>query len=302
MIIQSIEQIIGKTPLFTFTINSNDIYVKLEKFNPAGSIKDRAVYYMLKDAIQQGKINENTILIEATSGNTGIALAMLAQAFKIPLEIVMPASMSVERRQLIHAYGAKLILTEASKGMQGSIDYLQEKLSQNQNYVSLQQFENPANVLAHYETTAQEILNEIEPDIFVAGIGTGGTISGIAKKLKEHNKNTIIYGVEPKSSPLLTQGYSAKHNIQGIGANFIPKNLDISLLDDVYAITDEEAIQTSLDFAKEYGILVGISSGANIAAAIHIAKEVKNKKIVTIAPDGLEKYLSIIQDYENTTL
>ena len=294
MIIQSIDQLIGNTPLFKFTVNTNDIYVKLEKFNPAGSIKDRAVYYMLQDAINNGKINENTTLIEATSGNTGIALAMLAQAYKIPLEIVMPASMSLERRQLIQAYGANLILTDASKGMQGSIDYLQNQLQQNSNYVSLQQFENPANVLAHYQTTAQEILNEVKPDIFVAGIGTGGTISGIAKKLKEHNKDTIIYGIEPQNSPLLTKGYSGKHNIQGIGANFIPKNLDTTILDDVYTVTDEQAIQATLDFAKEYGILLGISSGANLAIAIQIAKEVKNKKIVTIAPDGLEKYLSIL--------
>ena len=294
MIIQSIDQLIGNTPLFKFTVNTNDIYVKLEKFNPAGSIKDRAVYYMLQDAINNGKINENTTLIEATSGNTGIALAMLAQAYKIPLEIVMPASMSLERRQLIQAYGANLILTDASKGMQGSIDYLQNQLQQNSNYVSLQQFENPANILAHYQTTAQEILKEVEPDIFVAGIGTGGTISGIAKKLKEHNKDTIIYGIEPQNSPLLTKGYSGKHNIQGIGANFIPKNLDTTILDDVYTVTDEQAIQATLDFAKEFGILLGISSGANLAIAIQIAKEVKNKKIVTIAPDGLEKYLSIL--------
>ena len=294
MIIQAIDQLIGKTPLFKFTVNTNDIYVKLEKFNPAGSIKDRAVYYMLKDALNKGKIKEDTILIEATSGNTGIALAMLAQAYKIPLEIVMPASMSLERRQLIQAYGAKLILTDATKGMQGSIEYMLKQMEENPNYVSLQQFENPANVLAHYETTAQEILDEVEPDIFVAAIGTGGTISGIAKKLKEYNKETIIYGVEPKSSPLLTQGYSGKHNIQGIGANFIPQNLDTTLLDDVYVVTDEQAIQASLDFAKDYGILVGISSGANLAIAIQIAKEVKNKKIVTIAPDGLEKYLSIL--------
>ena len=294
MIIQAIDQLIGKTPLFKFTVNTNDIYVKLEKFNPAGSIKDRAVYYMLKDALNKGKIKEDTILIEATSGNTGIALAMLAQAYKIPLEIVMPASMSLERRQLIQAYGAKLILTDATKGMQGSIEYMLKQMEENPNYVSLQQFENPANVLAHYETTAQEILDEVEPDIFVAAIGTGGTISGIAKKLKEHNKETIIYGIEPKSSPLLTQGYSGKHNIQGIGANFIPQNLDTTLLDDVYVVTDEQAIQASLDFAKDYGILVGISSGANLAIAIQIAKEVKNKKIVTIAPDGLEKYLSIL--------
>ena len=294
MIIQAIDQLIGKTPLFKFTVNTNDIYVKLEKFNPAGSIKDRAVYYMLKDALNKGKIKEDTILIEATSGNTGIALAMLAQAYKIPLEIVMPASMSLERRQLIQAYGAKLILTDATKGMQGSIEYMLKQMEENSNYVSLQQFENPANVLAHYETTAQEILDEVEPDIFVTAIGTGGTISGIAKKLKEYNKETIIYGVEPKSSPLLTQGYSGKHNIQGIGANFIPQNLDTTLLDDVYVVTDEQAIQASLDFAKDYGILVGISSGANLAIAIQIAKEVKNKKIVTIAPDGLEKYLSIL--------
>ena len=302
MIIHSIDQMIGQTPLFAFSYNNNMIYVKLEKYNPAGSIKDRAVHYMLQDAIDSGKITKDTVLIEATSGNTGIALAMLAQAYKIPLEIVMPSSMSVERRQLIQAYGAKLILTDASKGMQGSIDYLQQKLQDHPNYLSLQQFDNPANVLAHYETTANEILKDVTPDIFVAGIGTGGTISGIGKRLKEHNKDTVIYGVEPKNSPLLTKGYSGKHNIQGIGANFIPKNLDTKILDDVYAISDEQALQTSLQFAKDYGILIGLSSGANLHAAFTIAKEVKNKKIVTVAPDGLEKYLSMVQKDENTTL
>lgn len=296
MIIQSIDQYIGKTPLFLFNYNSNEIYVKLEKFNPAGSIKDRAVYYMLKEAIDSGKITKDTTLIEATSGNTGIALAMLAQVYKIPLEIVMPSSMSLERRQLIKAYGAKLTLTDASKGMQGSMDYMNQKLAENKQYVSLQQFSNKANAYAHYNSTAQEILDDLTPDIFISAIGTGGTITGIAKKLKEHNKEIIVYGVEPKESPLLTQGYAGKHKIQGIGANFIPNILDTTLLDDVYTVSDEEAIQTALDFSRKYGILVGISSGANIAIALKIANEVKNKKIVTIAPDGLEKYLSEIQD------
>ena len=296
MIIQSIDQMIGQTPLFSFKYNTNEIYVKLEKYNPAGSIKDRAVLYMLKDALNKGIIKKDTVLIEATSGNTGIALAMLAQAYKIPLEIVMPASMSLERRQLIKAYGAKLILTDASKGMQGSMDYMNEKLQQHENYLSLQQFSNEANAYAHYDSTAQEILNDVTPDIFIAAIGTGGTITGIAKKLKEHNKDTIIYGIEPKSSPLLTQGHAGKHKIQGIGANFIPQILDTKLLDDVYTVSDELALETAINFAKEHGILIGLSSGANIAIALQIAQEVKNKKIVTIAPDGLEKYLSEIQD------
>jgi len=296
MIIQSIDQMIGQTPLFSFKYNTNEIYVKLEKYNPAGSIKDRAVLYMLKDALNKGIINKDTVLIEATSGNTGIALAMLAQAYKIPLEIVMPASMSLERRQLIKAYGAKLTLTDASKGMQGSMDYMNEKLQQHENYLSLQQFSNEANAYAHYDSTAQEILSDVTPDIFIAAIGTGGTITGIAKKLKEHNKNTIIYGIEPKSSPLLTQGHAGKHKIQGIGANFIPQILDTKLLDDVYTVSDELALETAINFAKEHGILIGLSSGANIAIALQIAQEVKNKKIVTIAPDGLEKYLSEIQD------
>ncbi len=296
MIIHSIDQLIGQTPLFSFKYNTNEIYVKLEKYNPAGSIKDRAVLYMLKDALNKGIINKDTVLIEATSGNTGIALAMLAQAYKIPLEIVMPASMSLERRQLIKAYGAKLTLTDAAKGMQGSMDYMNEKLQQHENYLSLQQFSNEANAYAHYDSTAQEILNDVTPDIFIAAIGTGGTITGIAKKLKEHNKDTIIYGIEPKSSPLLTQGHAGKHRIQGIGANFIPQILDTKLLDDVYTVSDELALETAINFAKEHGILIGLSSGANIAIALQIAQDVKNKKIVTIAPDGLEKYLSEIQD------
>jgi len=192
MIIQSIDQMIGQTPLFSFKYNTNEIYVKLEKYNPAGSIKDRAVLYMLKDALNKGIINKDTVLIEATSGNTGIALAMLAQAYKIPLEIVMPASMSLERRQLIKAYGAKLTLTDASKGMQGSMDYMNQKLAENKQYVSLQQFSNKANAYAHYNSTAQEILDKLTPDIFISAIGTGGTITGIAKKLKEQGY-TIIY-------------------------------------------------------------------------------------------------------------
>jgi len=176
------------------------------------------------------------------------------------------------------------------------MDYMNEKLQQHENYLSLQQFSNEANAYAHYDSTAQEILSDVTPDIFIAAIGTGGTITGIAKKLKEHNKNTIIYGIEPKSSPLLTQGHAGKHKIQGIGANFIPQILDTKLLDDVYTVSDELALETAINFAKEHGILIGLSSGANIAIALQIAQEVKNKKIVTIAPDGLEKYLSEIQD------
>lgn len=292
MIIQSVDQLIGQTPLFHFQYNENDVYIKLEKYNPAQSIKDRAVLYMLKDAIEQNQIQKDTVLIEATSGNTGIALAMLAQAYQIPVEIVMPESMSLERRQLIQAYGATLLLTSAKDGMQGAMDYMNQKLKENKNYLSLQQFNNPANLQAHYETTAKEILEDVAPDIFVAGIGTGGTITGIAKYFKDKQLDTMIIGVEPASSPLLTQGYSGKHRIQGIGANFIPNILDTTLLDDVLPVSDDIAIQTAKNFAKQTGILIGISSGANLAIALELAKQTKGKKIVTIAPDGFEKYLT----------
>ena len=285
---------IGITPLYH--IENTNIYVKLEKYNAAGSIKDRAVLGMLQQAIKEEKIKSNTILIEATSGNTGIALAMLGAIYKIPVIIVMPETMSLERRKLIQAYGAKLILTSGEKGMQGSIDEMNRLIADNENYMSLSQFDNPANPMIHYQTTGKEILQQLpDVEIFVAGIGTGGTFSGIAKRLKEANPDIRCIAGEPKDSAIISGYKAGPHKIQGIGANFIPKNFNKDLADDVMLISNEDAIEETKNFVRTTGILVGISSGANIALAKRLAKYYPDKKIVTIAPDGGEKYLSVLE-------
>ncbi len=285
---------IGNTPLYH--IENTNIYVKLEKYNVAGSIKDRAVLGMLQQAIKEEKIKSNTILIEATSGNTGIALAMLGAIYKIPVIIVMPETMSLERRKLIQAYGAKLILTSGEKGMQGSIDEMNRLIADNENYMSLSQFDNPANPMIHYQTTGKEILQQLpDVDIFVAGIGTGGTFSGVARCLKEANPDIRCIAGEPKDSAIISGYKAGPHKIQGIGANFIPKNFNQDLADDVMLISNEDAIEETKNFVRTTGILVGISSGANIALAKRLAKYYPDKKIVTIAPDGGEKYLSVLE-------
>ncbi len=290
-------KLIGNTPLYH--IEDTNIYVKLEKYNAAGSIKDRAVLGMLQQAMEDGKINQDTVLIEATSGNTGVALAMLGAIYKIPVIIVMPESMSMERRKLIQAYGAKLILSKAEKGMQGSIDEMNRLKAEHDYYVSLSQFDNPANPMIHYKTTGKEILQQLpDVDIFVAGIGTGGTFSGVSKCLKEANPNIRCVAGEPKDSAIISGQEAGPHKIQGIGANFIPKNFDKNLVDDIMLISNEDAIEETKNFARTTGILVGISSGANIAMAKRLAKYYPDKKIVTIAPDGGEKYLSVLE-FEN---
>lgn len=290
-------KLIGNTPLYH--IEDTNIYVKLEKYNAAGSIKDRAVLGMLQQAMEDGKINQDTVLIEATSGNTGVALAMLGAIYKIPVIIVMPESMSMERRKLIQAYGAKLILSKAEKGMQGSIDEMNRLKAEHDYYVSLSQFDNPANPMIHYKTTGKEILQQLpNVDIFVAGIGTGGTFSGVSKRLKEANPNIRCVAGEPKDSAIISGQEAGPHKIQGIGANFIPKNFDKNLVDDIMLISNEDAIEETKNFARTTGILVGISSGANIAMAKRLAKYYPDKKIVTIAPDGGEKYLSVLE-FEN---
>lgn len=287
---------IGNTPLYKWNQN---IYVKLEKYNPAGSIKDRAVLYMLQDAIDSKKIKEDSVLVEATSGNTGIALALMGALYHIPVKIIMPESMSEERRQLVKAYGAELILTPKELGMQGSIDCMNTLLQEHPNYISLQQFDNPANIEAHYRTTGPEIIKEVaDIDIFVACVGTGGTFSGIAKALKEYNPKIMTIAGEPLSSPVLSMQKAGSHAIQGIGANFVPTNFLREYADDIMMVSDEEAIQECIAFARETGILVGISSGANLALAKRLASYYPNRKIVTVAPDGGEKYLSVL-DFES---
>ena len=274
-------KLIGNTPLYR--IENTNIYVKLEKFNAAGSIKDRAVLGMLKKAMEKGTIKKDSVLIEATSGNTGIALAMLGAIYHLPVIIIMPETMSMERRKLIQAYGAELILTEGAKGMQGSLDALASLQKEHPNYITLSQFDNPDNPQFHYETTGKEILEQLpDVDIFVAGIGTGGTFTGVARRLKEANPNIRCVAGEPKDSAIISGHQPGPHKIQGIGANFIPANFDKELADDVMLISNEEAI------------LVGISSGGNIALAKRLAAYYPNKKIVTIAPDGGEKYLSVL--------
>ncbi len=287
-------KLIGNTPLYH--LEGTNIYVKLEKFNAAGSIKDRAVLGMLQKAMDDGLIKEDTILVEATSGNTGVALAMLGAIYKIPVVIIMPESMSMERRKLIQAYGAKLILTSASLGMQGTLDEMDRLMKEDARYVSLSQFDNPANPNFHYETTGKEILEQL-PDVgaFVAGVGTGGTLSGVARRLKEFNKDILCVAGEPKDSAILSGNKPGPHKIQGIGANFIPKNLDMSVVDEVLVVSNEEAIEETKKFARETGILVGISSGANIALAKKLSEKHKDLKIVTVAPDGGEKYLSVLE-------
>lgn len=287
-------KLIGNTPVYH--MEGTNIYVKLEKFNAGGSIKDRAVMGMLQHAMDTGEIKEDSVLIEATSGNTGIALAMLGAVYHIPTIIIMPETMSEERRQMIKAYGAQLILTKGSLGMQGSIDKMKELMDENPNYVALSQFDNPYNPQIHYETTGKEILAQVpDVDIFVACVGTGGTFTGIARRLKEANANIRCVAGEPKSSALISGHEAGPHKIQGIGANFIPKNFDERVCDDVMMISDEDALKETVDFAKTTGVLVGISSGANIALAKRLAKYYPDKTIVTIAPDGGEKYLSVLE-------
>lgn len=286
-------KLIGNTPMYH--LEDTNIYMKLEKYNVGGSIKDRAVMGMLEAAIQANQIKEDTVLIEATSGNTGIALAMLGAVYHIPVIIIMPASMSEERRSLIRAYGATLILSDAKGGMKAAIAMMEELKKEHRNYLSLGQFDNPANAQIHYQTTGKEIIEQVPNiDIFVAGIGTGGTFSGIAKRLKEYRKDILCVAGEPQNSAVISGHEAGPHKIQGIGAGFIPKVLDQELIDDVMMIDQEEAILETVNFAKETGILIGISSGANLVLAKRLAKYHPNKNIVTIAPDGGEKYLSVL--------
>lgn len=279
-----------------------DVLAKLEYFNPAGSIKDRIAKEMILDALEKGLINENTTLIEPTSGNTGIGLSAVATALNLKIIITMPETMSVERRNLMKAYGAELVLTPGSEGMKGAIAKAKELASQIENSFIPGQFENPANPTAHYKTTGPEIYEQTEGkvDIFVAGVGTGGTISGIGKYLKEKNPEVKVVAVEPASSPVLSTGKGGAHKIQGIGAGFVPETLDTKIYDEIITVENEDAFATGKEMAKTEGILVGISSGAALYAAKELAKREENagKTIVVLLPDGGDRYLStpLIQD------
>ena len=287
--------LIGNTPMISLDkIGYKNVYVKLEKYNPAGSIKDRIALSMVEGAERKGILNKESVLVEATSGNTGIALAMVGKLKGYKVIIIMPETMSMERRQLVKAFGAELILTEGSKGMNGSIEKLNDLLKENKNYVNLGQFENEDNPRIHYEATGPEIYKELpDVDVVIAGIGSGGTISGIGKFLKEKNENVKVIVIEPKSSPLITQKKAGAHKIQGIGANFIPKNYDENIVDKVITVSDEDAFEIVRLMANKLGILVGISSGANIFGSIEISKKYPDKKIATVAPDGVDKYMSM---------
>ena len=300
--------LVGQTPLVRVNnlIKKDelkaDVLAKLEYFNPAGSVKDRIAKEMILDALEKGLINENTTLIEPTSGNTGIGLSAVATALNLKIIITMPETMSVERRNLMKAYGAELVLTPGSEGMKGAIAKAKELASQIENSFIPGQFENPANPTAHYKTTGPEIYEQTEGkvDIFVAGVGTGGTISGIGKYLKEKNPEVKVVAVEPASSPVLSTGKGGAHKIQGIGAGFVPETLDTKIFDEIITVENEDAFATGKEMAKTEGILVGISSGAALYAAKELAKREENagKTIVVLLPDGGDRYLStpLIQD------
>ena len=300
--------LVGNTPLVRVNnlIKKDDlkadVLAKLEYFNPAGSVKDRIAKEMILEALEKGLINENTTLIEPTSGNTGIGLSAVATALNLKIIITMPETMSVERRNLMKAYGAELVLTPGSEGMKGAIAKAKELASQIENSFIPGQFENPANPTAHYKTTGPEIYEQTEGkvDIFVAGVGTGGTISGIGKYLKEKNPEVKVVAVEPASSPVLSTGKGGAHKIQGIGAGFVPETLDTKIYDEIITVENEDAFATGKEMAKTEGILVGISSGAALYAAKELAKREENagKTFVVLLPDGGDRYLStpLIQD------
>ena len=281
-------ELIGKTPLVKYNEN---IYLKLEFLNPSHSVKDRASYYMLKDAKESGKINDNTVIIEPTSGNTGIGLAMCCAVMGLKIIIVMPENMSEERKKLIKGYGAELVLTPKEKGMQGAVEKAKELAKEYTNSFIRMQFSNMSNPKAHIETTSKEILEDTDGkvDIVVAGIGTGGTAIGIKKGLGDKAK---VYGVEPFESPLITNGVAGPHKIQGIGANFITDIYKSGELDGVMTVKGDDAIKEARNLAKTKGIMCGISSGANLYAAKQLAKQNPNKLIVTIMCDFGERYLS----------
>lgn len=298
----SIDQLIGNTPLLELSnIEKNldlkaNVLVKLEYFNPAGSVKDRIAKAMLDDAEAAGKLNKDSVIIEPTSGNTGVGLASVAAARGYRLIITMPETMSVERRLLMKAYGAELVLTDGAKGMKGAIAKAEELTAEIPNSFIAGQFTNPANPQAHIKTTGPEIWNDTEGkvDVFVAGVGTGGTVTGVGKYLKSQNPDVKVVAVEPASSPVLSKGTAGAHKIQGIGAGFVPDTLDTSVYDEVIAVENDDAFETGRLVGHSEGVLVGISSGAAVWAAIELAKRPENegKTIVALLADTGERYLS----------
>lgn len=301
-VFKSVGELVGNTPLLELSHIEKEydlqakVLAKLEYFNPAGSVKDRVARAIIDDAESKNLLKDGATIIEATSGNTGIGLACVGCARGYKVVIVMPETMSVERRKLMLAYGASLVLTDGAKGMKGAIDKANELHEQIEGSIIAGQFVNSANPKAHYETTAPEIWRDTDGnvDVFVAGVGTGGTITGVGRYLKEKNPNVKIVAVEPFSSPVLSKGVSGAHKIQGIGAGFVPKVLDTSVYDEVIAVKDEDAFETAREVGKKEGVLVGISSGAALFGALQVAKrpEYAGKNIVVLLPDTGDRYLS----------
>ncbi len=301
-IAKTLTDLIGKTPLLELTnYNKNHqlnatLIVKLEYFNPLSSVKDRVGYAMIADAEEKGLINKDTLIIEPTSGNTGIGLAFAAAAKGYRLILTMPETMSVERRKILTALGAEIVLTPGSEGMNGAIAKANELAAQNANSYIPQQFENPSNPDIHRKTTGPEIWKDTDGqiDIFVCAVGTGGTITGVGEYLKEKNPRIKIVAVEPFGSPMLSKGYSGRHAIQGIGAGFVPKVLNTSIYDEIIAVKDEDAFSCARELGKTEGLLIGISSGAALFAAMQVAERTENKgkKIVVLLPDSGERYIS----------
>ena len=297
-----LSDLIGHTPMIEIKNTEKRlslharILAKLEYFNPAGSVKDRIAKAMIDDGIKTGKIKKDSVIIEPTSGNTGIALASVCASCGLRLVLTMPETMSVERRNLLKAYGAKIVLTDGAQGMKGAVEKANEIAKNTPHGFIPNQFTNPVNPETHFKTTGPEIWEACSGhvDAFVAGVGTGGTLSGIGKFLRTKNKNVKIFAVEPASSPLLSEGYAGPHKIQGIGANFIPDTLDKKIYNEVIAVKDEDAFSAAKDFGKTEGILAGISSGAALWAAYEVAKraEFKDKTIVVLLPDSADRYLS----------
>ena len=302
MLYKSIDSLVGKTPLLEIENIEKElnltakIFVKLECFNPAGSIKDRTALFMINDAEKRSLITKGATIIEPTSGNTGIGISAICSRRGYKVILTMPETMSLERQKLLKAYGAEIVLTDGKLGMNGAIEKAKEIQKNTPNSIILSQFDNPSNIDAHYYTTAPEIYEDLDGniDVFIAGIGTGGTLSGCAKYFKQKNKNIKVIGVEPSGSPLITKGQVGKHNLQGIGANFVPENFISSYCDLVETATEEDAYFYANLLAKKEGILVGISSGAALSVAIAKAKlqENKGKNIVVILPDSGSRYLS----------